>query len=51
MLFRIAQWLAVIPIGWVLLIVMRGGHLAELLGYSKEALPPSEAKDVPAPTT
>ncbi len=32
MLFRIAQWLAPIPIGWVLLIVMRRGHLGELLG-------------------
>ena len=32
MLFRIAQWLAPIPIGWVLLIVMRRGHWGELLG-------------------
>jgi uncharacterized membrane protein YbhN (UPF0104 family) len=31
-LFRIAQWFAPIPIGWVLLIVMRRGHWAELLG-------------------
>jgi uncharacterized protein (TIRG00374 family) len=30
-LFRIAQWFAVIPIGWILLLVMRGGHLAGLL--------------------
>jgi len=32
MLFRIAQWLAPIPIGWVLLLVMRRGHWGELLG-------------------
>jgi uncharacterized membrane protein YbhN (UPF0104 family) len=32
MLFRISQWLAPIPIGWVLLIWMRRGHLGELLG-------------------
>ena len=32
MLFRIAQWLVPIPIGWVLLIVIRRGHWAELLG-------------------
>jgi uncharacterized protein (TIRG00374 family) len=32
MLFRIAQWLAPIPIGWVLLIVLRRGHREELLG-------------------
>jgi putative heme transporter len=37
MLFRIAQWLAVIPIGWVLLVIMRGGHLAELLGDDSAA--------------
>ena len=32
MLFRIAQWLAPIPIGWVLLIVLRRGHWGELRG-------------------
>ena len=32
MLFRIAQWLAPIPIGWVLLFWMRRGHWGELLG-------------------
>ena len=31
MLFRIAQWFMPIPIGWVLLIVMRRGHWGELL--------------------
>ena len=32
MLFRIAQWLAPIPIEWVLLIVLRRGHWGELRG-------------------
>ena len=31
MLFRIAQWLAPIPIGWVLLLAMRRGHWGDLL--------------------
>jgi uncharacterized membrane protein YbhN (UPF0104 family) len=31
-LFRIAQWLAPIPIGWALLFVLRRGHWGELLG-------------------
>jgi uncharacterized protein (TIRG00374 family) len=31
-LFRIAQWLAPIPIGWILLAIMRRGHWGELLG-------------------
>jgi uncharacterized protein (TIRG00374 family) len=31
-LFRIAQWFAPIPIGWVLLLVLRRGHWANLLG-------------------
>jgi uncharacterized membrane protein YbhN (UPF0104 family) len=30
-LFRIAQWLAPIPIGWALLLVMRRGHWAALI--------------------
>ena len=34
MLFRIAQWLAPIPIGWVLLIVMRRGHWGERIWAS-----------------
>ena len=49
-LFRIAQWLAVIPIGWVLLLVMRGGHLAGLLGGDDETVPPSDEPGVPATT-
>jgi uncharacterized protein (TIRG00374 family) len=42
-LFRIAQWLAPIPIGWVLLIVMRRGHWSELLGRPDTARTPSQA--------
>ncbi len=41
MLFRIAQWLAPIPIGWVLLIVLRRGHWGELLGGPDIAPTPS----------
>ncbi len=41
MLFRIAQWLAPIPIGWVLLIVLRRGHWEELLGGPDIAPAPS----------
>jgi uncharacterized membrane protein YbhN (UPF0104 family) len=51
MLFRIAQWGAVIPIGWVLLLVMRGGHLTELLGDDNETLPPADGQEAPATTT
>ena len=41
MLFRIAQWLAPIPIGWVLLVVLRRGHWGELLGGPDKAPTPS----------
>ena len=43
MLFRIAQWLAPIPIGWVLLIVLRRGHWGELLGGPDMAPTPSSS--------
>jgi uncharacterized protein (TIRG00374 family) len=39
-LFRIAQWFAPIPIGWVLFIVMRRGHWAALLGTDRVPLAP-----------
>ncbi len=48
MLFRIAQWFAVIPIGWVLLLIMRGGHLAELLGRPSASSPPTDGEGAPA---
>lgn len=41
MLFRIVQWLAPIPIGWVLLIVLRRGHWGELLGGPDKVPTPS----------
>jgi uncharacterized membrane protein YbhN (UPF0104 family) len=37
MLFRIAQWLAPIPIGWIVLIVLRRGHWGELFGGGEAA--------------
>ena len=30
MIFRAAQWLAPIPIGWILLVIMRGSHWREI---------------------
>ncbi len=47
-LFRVAQWLAVIPIGYVLLLILRGGHLAELLGGDMGPMPPADGPEVPA---
>jgi uncharacterized membrane protein YbhN (UPF0104 family) len=38
-LFRIAQWLAPIAIGWLLLIVMRRGHWREALGQESVQAP------------
>ena len=29
-IFRVAQWLAVIPIGWILLVIMRGSRWREI---------------------
>jgi uncharacterized membrane protein YbhN (UPF0104 family) len=43
MLFRIAQWLAPIPMGWVILIVLRRGHWGELLGVPDKAPTPSSS--------
>lgn len=40
-LFRIAQWFAPIPIGWVLLMLMRRGHWSHLLGSLDMAPKPS----------
>lgn len=42
-LFRTAQWLAPIPIGWVLLLVLRRGHWGEIL--SQESAPAGAAVD------
>ena len=38
-LFRIAQWLAPIVIGWVVLLVLRRGHWGELLGHEHATAP------------
>ena len=43
MLFRIAQWFVPIPVGWVLLLVMRRGHLGELLGGPNKVPTPSSS--------
>jgi uncharacterized protein (TIRG00374 family) len=40
-LFRIAQWFAPIPIGWVLLVVMRRGHWGNLLARPETPISPS----------
>ena len=32
LLFRIAQWLVPIPIGWITLVILRRGHWGELFG-------------------
>jgi len=37
-LLRIAQWFAPIPIGWVLLILIRRGHWGNLLGSSRNPM-------------
>jgi len=29
-IYRAAQWLAPIPIGWILLVIMRGSHWREI---------------------
>lgn len=39
MLFRIAQWLAPIPIGWVLLLIIRRGHWGDLFNPADKAAP------------
>jgi uncharacterized membrane protein YbhN (UPF0104 family) len=49
MLFRIAQWLAPIPIGWVVLIVLRRGHWGELFASQDAAAAPSSSEAPAAP--
>src|SRR5689334_20626385 len=48
MLFRIAQWLAPIPIGWTLLLILRRGHWGDILSPSDS---PSPAADEAAATS
>jgi uncharacterized membrane protein YbhN (UPF0104 family) len=48
-IYRAAQWLAPIPIGWILLVIMRGSHWREIEQAPDVALPsPSEPGNVPA---
>ena len=46
MLFRIAQWLAPIPIGWVLLLLLRRGHWGSCWGGPawRRRLPPVDGR-------
>jgi uncharacterized membrane protein YbhN (UPF0104 family) len=46
-LFRIAQWLAPIVIGWILLAILRRGHYGELLGGGGPPAPSSEGRQAP----
>lgn len=47
-LFRIAQWLAPIPIGWVVLLVLRRGHWGELLSGHGQPATAVEAREASA---
>ncbi len=47
-LFRIAQWLAPIIIGWILLAIMRRGHWGELLGGGGASTPSADGQQAPA---
>jgi len=42
-LFRACQWFLPIPIGWILLVVMRGSHWRELEADA-DAGPPADAE-------
>jgi uncharacterized protein (TIRG00374 family) len=44
-LFRIAQWFAPIPIGWIVLLVLRRGHWGDLLASHGQPPPVNEASD------
>ena len=40
-IFRAVQWLAPIPIGWILLVIMRGEHWREIAQVSDSAASPT----------
>jgi hypothetical protein len=42
-IFRAAQWLVPIPLGWVLLLIMRGRHWRELEADAEVAAEDAEA--------
>jgi len=44
LLFRIVQWLGPIPIGWTLLVLIRGRHWSELLAAGQTATTPPSVK-------
>ena len=44
LLFRIVQWLGPIPIGWTLLVLIRGRHWTEVLAASQTAATPPSVK-------
>jgi uncharacterized membrane protein YbhN (UPF0104 family) len=46
-IFRAAQWLVPIPLGWILLVIMRGSHWREIEAKSEVA---AEAEGAAAPT-
>ena len=44
-IFRAVQWLAPIPIGWILLVIMRGEHWREIAQVSgSPATPTADAR-------
>ena len=48
-IYRAAQWLAPIPIGWILLVIMRGSHWREIeQAPDVAAVSPTEPGNVPA---
>ena len=47
-IFRAAQWLAPIPIGWILLVIMRGSHWREIAQATGDPEAPAERAGVAA---
>jgi uncharacterized membrane protein YbhN (UPF0104 family) len=47
-IFRAAQWLAPIPIGWILLVIMRGQHWRELEAEPGDAAATAAPTEIPA---
>jgi len=46
-IFRAAQWLAPIPIGWILLVIMRGRHWREIEQVADDAPAPAAPASAP----
>ena len=47
-IFRAAQWLAPIPLGWILLVIMRGEHWREIAQATGDPEAPAERAGVAA---